>query len=119
MAVTETAPAAGNLLASILSEDTFRPTEPKSIEETGLTPTVIENLMLKYLLLIGSASGRQISDNICLPFVILEQIFTSLRSRQLIINSGSAQLNDFVYQLTDQGRTRARSAMETSGYIGT
>ncbi len=115
---TEMPSGAGSLLASILSEDAFRPAEPKSIEETGLTPTVVENLMLKYLLLIGSSSGRQISDNVCLPFVILEQIFNSLRQRQLIINSGSAQLNDFVYQLTDQGRIRARSAMETSGYIG-
>jgi predicted ATPase with chaperone activity len=118
MAVTEAPSAAGSLLASILSEDTFRPAEPKTIEETGLTAAVIENLMLKYLLLIGSASGRQIADNICLPFVILEQIFTSLRARQLIINSGSAQLNDFVYQLTDQGRQRARTAMDTSAYIG-
>jgi predicted ATPase with chaperone activity len=115
---TEMPSAAGNLLASILSEDTFRPSEPKSIEETGLTATVIENLILKYLLLIGSASGRQISENVCLPFVILEGLFTALRSRQQIINSGSAQLNDFVYQLTDQGRQRARSAMDTSGYIG-
>ena len=118
MAVTEAPSAAGSLLASILSEDTFRPAEPKTIEETGLTAAVIENLMLKYLLLIGSASGRQIADNVCLPFVILEQIFTSLRARQLIINSGSAQLNDFVYQLTDQGRQRARTAMDTSAYIG-
>jgi predicted ATPase with chaperone activity len=118
MAVTEAPSAAGNLLASILSEDTFRPAEPKTIEETGLTSAVVENLILKYLLLIGSASGRQISDNVCLPFVILEPIFTSLRARQLIINSGSAQLNDFVYQLTDQGRQRARTAMDTSAYIG-
>jgi len=115
---TEMPSSAGSLLASILSEDSFRPAEPKSIEESGLTATVVENLMLKYLLLIGSASGRQISENVCLPFVILEAIFNSLRQRQLIVNSGSAQLNDFVYQLTDQGRIRARSAMETSGYIG-
>ena len=38
MSVSETtAPPGGGLLASILSEDTFRPAEPKTIEETGLT----------------------------------------------------------------------------------
>src|SRR5687768_14668381 len=118
MAATEAPAGAGSLLASILSEDAFRPSEPKTIEETGLTASLVETLILKYLMLIGSASGRQVADNICLPFVILEPIYTSLRQRQIIINSGSAQLNDFVYQLTDQGRSRAKSAMDQCSYIG-
>src|SRR3954447_26957811 len=81
--------AGGSLLASILSEDSFRPAEPKTIEETGLTSALIENLILKYVLLIGSAAGRQIGDSICLPFVLLEPIYTSLRQRQLLFNSAS------------------------------
>jgi len=108
----------GSLLASILSEDSFRPAEPRSIEETGLTAAVIENLILKYILLIGSASGRQTADSICLPFGLLEPIYQSLRQRQLLINHASAQLNDFSYTLTDQGRTRARAAMEQCTYLG-
>jgi predicted ATPase with chaperone activity len=115
---TEVPTGAGSLLASILSEDAFRPAEPKTIEETGLTATVIEALIVKYLALIGSASGRQIADNVCLPFVILEPLYTNLRQRQLLVNSGSAQLNDFVYSLTDQGRTRAKAAMDQCTYIG-
>src|SRR5688500_7605186 len=111
------APASG-LLASILSEDSFRPAEPRTIEETGLTPTTIENLLLKYVLVIGSASGRQIADNLCLPFVILEPIYQSLRQRQLLVNSASAQFGDFVYTLTDGGRQRARSCMEQCSYVG-
>ena len=47
----------GGLLASILNEDAFRPAEPRSIEETGLTASLVETLMLKYVLLIGSACG--------------------------------------------------------------
>jgi predicted ATPase with chaperone activity len=117
--VETTAPAAsGSLLASILSEDSFRPAEPRTIEETGLTAALVENLALKYVLLIGSASGRQISDNLCLPFAILEPIFQSLRQRQLLVNSASGQFGDFVYTLTDNGRQRARSAMEQCSYIG-
>ena len=108
----------GSLLASILSEDSFRPAEPRSIEETGLTAAVIENLILKYILLIGSASGRKTADSICLPFGLLEPIYQSLRQRQLLINNASAQLNDFSYTLTDQGRTRARAAMEQCTYLG-
>jgi hypothetical protein len=119
MTVTESpASGAGNLLASILSEDTFRPAEPKSIEETGLTGALIEALILKYVMMIGSASGRQCADKICLPFVLLEPIFQSLRQRQLLINRSSAQLGDFVYSLTDQGRQRGKAAMEQCAYLG-
>jgi predicted ATPase with chaperone activity len=114
---TQSSPA-GGLLASILSEDTFRPAEPKTIEETGLSASLIENLVIKYVLLIGSASGRKIADNVCLPFGLLEPIFQSLRQRQLFVNSASAQLGDFVYTLTDQGRQRAKATMEQSTYIG-
>src|SRR5437773_12330976 len=96
--------AGSSLLASILSEDSFRPAEPKTIEETGLTAAGIENLILKYIMLIGSAAGRQVADNICLPFVLVEPIYTSLRQRQLLINSASAQLGDCVYTLTANGR---------------
>ncbi len=118
MPATEAPAGAGSLLASILSEDAFRPSEPKTIEETGLTASLVETLLIKYLLLIGSASGRQIADNVCLPFAIVEPIYNSLRQRQLLINSGSAQLNDFVYSLTDQGRQRAKSVMDQCSYIG-
>lgn len=117
-AVETQSASTGNLLASILSDDSFRPAEPRSIEETGLTAALIENLLLKFVLLIGSAAGRQIADNVCLPFVLLEPIFQSLRQRQLLINSASAQLGDFVYTLTDQGRQRARASMEQCSYLG-
>jgi hypothetical protein len=94
------------LLASILNEDAFRPAEPHSIEETGLTASLIETLMLKYVALIGSASGRQIADNICLPLPLLEPIYQSLRQRQLFVHTGSTA-GDYIYTLTDQGRQRA------------
>jgi hypothetical protein len=74
--------------------------------------------MLKYVALIGSASGRQIADNVCLPLPLLEPIYQSLRQRQLFIHTGSAQLGDYIYTLTDQGRQRAKAAMEQCSYIG-
>ncbi|WP_254507479.1 AAA family ATPase [Anatilimnocola floriformis] len=118
MTAVATPPPQGNLLASILSEDSFRPAEPRKIEETGLTAALVETLILKYLTLLGSASGRQIADQVCINYLILEPIFNSLRQRQLVIHGGAAQLNDYVYTLTDQGRARAKAAMEQNAYIG-
>jgi hypothetical protein len=108
----------GSLLATLLSDETFHPAEPRSIDETGLSPTLIEDLMCKFLLAVGSANGREIAAQLCLPFVILEDTLRSLRSRQLLVHTGSAQLGDYVYTLTEQGRTRALSAMASCGYVG-
>jgi predicted ATPase with chaperone activity len=114
---TQSAPTS-SLLASLLTEDSFRPAEPKTIEETGLTATIIENLIVKYVSLIGSASGRKISEQVCLPFGLLEPMFQSLRQRQLLVNSSAAQLGDFVYSLTEQGRQRAKACVDQCTYLG-
>jgi predicted ATPase with chaperone activity len=110
--------ALGGLLQSILSDESYRPAEPRSLEHTGLPLSLIETLVLKYLLVVGSASGRGISDHICLPFGVLEPLLQSLRSRQVLSHTGSAPLNDYHYALTDLGRTRGQSFMETCGYVG-
>ncbi len=106
------------LLSNLLSDDTFRPAEPGHLEETGLSHTMVEDLICKYLLAVGSASGRDIGGQLCLPFVILEDLFRSLRTRQILVHVGSAQIGDYVYTLTEQGRTRAQSAMASCAYVG-
>ncbi len=106
------------LLATILSEEAYRPAEPASLQETGIPIALIESLLLKRLLLVGSATGRKLADNICLPFRILDEVFQSLRSRQAIVHQGSAPLNDYVYALTEQGRTTAQIAMNACAYVG-
>jgi predicted ATPase with chaperone activity len=116
--VTDAGPAPGGLLASLLLDENFRPAEPGSIEETGLSATFIETLIVKYVLAVGAASGRKISEEVCLPFRILENLFQSLRSRQILVHTGSAPLNDYNYALTDQGRERAKSAMSACAYTG-
>lgn len=118
MAAAVSAENSGSLLATLLSDDSFRPAEPKSIQETGLNATLIETLILKYLLLIGQAPGRQVAEVLCLPFGILEPVLAAARQRQILVHNGSAPLNDYIYVLTDQGRQRAKSAMDQCSYIG-
>src|SRR4029079_3016293 len=114
-----TAPASGSLLAKLLADDsTFHPAEPRSIEETGLSAASIDALIIKDLLLVGSSTARSISETICLPFVLLEPLFQSLRQRQLLVYSGNTSLNDYMYTLTDQGRARDKSYMDACAYVG-
>lgn len=106
------------LLASLFSDEVFQPREPQSLDETGVSPIVIETLISKYLLQIGSASGRDIAKRLCLPFGILEDMLLALRSRQVLVHQGQAALNDYSYALTEQGVSRARAAMQACSYVG-
>src|SRR5262245_51744663 len=89
------------LLASLLAEDVFQPAEPQSLEQTGVSVVVIETLILKYLLQIGSTSGRDIAQHLCLPFGILEDLLLALRSRQVVVHQGQAAVGDYCYALTE------------------
>ena len=107
-----------NLLATLLSDEFFRPSEPNSIKDTGLSASLIESLICKYLSVVGTASGRRISSHLCLPFGISEGLFQDLRTRQIIVHTGSAPLNDYHYKLTEQGADRAQVYMEACSYVG-
>jgi predicted ATPase with chaperone activity len=108
----------GALLESLLGNDSYHPAEPQTLEETGLSPVVIETLMIKYLLQVGSAAGREIAAKICLPFRILEDVLLALRSRQFVQHKGQAALSDYYYALTDLGADRARAAAKGNAYVG-
>jgi len=118
MATADLSATRESLLATILSDESFRPSEPRTLEETGLNAAVIESLVCKYLAVTGTSSGRGIADNVCLPFGALEPLFQTLRSRQIMVHSGSAPFNDYYYSLTEQGRDRAQSAMQACAYVG-
>jgi len=108
----------GALLESLLGGDSYHPAEPQSLDETGLSPVVIETLIIKFLLQVGSASGREIAGRLCLPFRILEDVLLALRGRQLLVHKGQSQLSDYFYALTDMGADRARAAVRGCGYVG-
>ena len=120
MSITANPPATeqGSLLANLLTEDAYRPAEPRSLEETGVSPVVIETLIVKFLLQVGSASGRDVAKQICLPFNLLEDMLLAMRSRQILCHSGQATLGDYFYTLTEQGGQRARVAMKACAYVG-
>jgi predicted ATPase with chaperone activity len=118
MTITDSGSASIDLLATILSDESFRPSEPATLADTGLPASLIESLMIKRLLLAGRRSGRQLAEEICLSFNLLDQALQALRSRQIIVHQGSAPLNDYVYALTEAGRERAARDYSSCAYAG-
>lgn len=118
MIETSSSSLGNSLLATILSEESYHPTEPATLQETGLPISLIESLVIKRLAVVGLSSGRQLANDLCLPFGILENLFQHLRSRQMIVHQGSAPLNDYNYTLTEHGRDRATVARQACSYVG-
>jgi hypothetical protein len=96
----------------------FIPMEPNSIEEAQLTESEVQTLALKYLLSKGDASGRDVADQLKLPFVLIDALLRQLKFDQLLVYKSSAPMNDYLYQLTDLGRERARRMSEHCTYFG-
>jgi predicted ATPase with chaperone activity len=115
---TDTQESYSPLLAAILSDEVFLPALPHTVEETGLPASLIESLVVKYLSVVGHACGRAIGEQICLPFGILEGLLQGLRTRQVLVHTAAAPVNDYYYMLTEQGRERAQAAMNACGYVG-
>lgn len=92
----------------------FLPVEPESFRGAGLTETMVESLVLKFLLARGDSSGREIADQVKLPFILIDELLRSLKSDQMVTLRGSAAMNDFQYQLSDLGRERARRYRRTA-----
>ena len=114
-------PATSDVLSSIAARlvgHTYRPTPPRSLDETGLTEALIDSRMCKELAAAGNASGRTLADNVALPFAIVEERLQCLRTRQLMTHRGAAPLNDYVYSLTEQGREYTMRLTESCAYRG-
>jgi predicted ATPase with chaperone activity len=98
--------------------DTFTPIEPDSFRAADLTDSEVEALILKFLLVRGDAAGRDIADQVKLPFVLVNELLRAMKNDQLVGHRGAAPMNDFVYQLSDLGRERGRRYSEVCTYFG-
>jgi predicted ATPase with chaperone activity len=112
------APAAAADKSAASAGDVFVPIEPPTIRDAGLSDSEVESLILKYLLSRGDCTGREVADQIRMPFILLDPLLRQMKFDQLLVYRGSAPMNDYVYQLTDLGRERARRMMEHCTYFG-
>ncbi len=96
----------------------FVPKPPASFREAGLSDALVEPLVLKYLLSIGSANGGAIAKELCLANGPVIELLSSLKAQQIIGLVGAASAGDFTYQLTDTGRERARRYLQENMYVG-
>ena len=92
---------------------------PSSIEESGLAPDNLAQLMLKTLI-AGEASGSQLADKLKLPYSVLDALIQHARVEKLVEVRGTSGAGSagYRYILTDLGRDRAGQFMDICRYVG-
>ncbi len=100
----------------------FIPPQINSVEDTGLSPLWLQDLVLKVLYSRGYMTGFKISEDIALPFAgVTDQLLTALKQEKLIeVKSSQGGLGEgaYTYGITGAGNLRAREALERSQYAG-
>ena len=109
-----------NRVSQLVSDrdDEFKPKSPGSIAATGLTAEEIEKLILKFMSARGSATGREVSAQICMPYGIVESIIKRLRAEMLVTLKGAAEAGDYEFVLTENGRNLAAEHVRDCSYFG-
>jgi hypothetical protein len=100
----------------------FFPTQPRTLGESGLTQTMVEELVLKALFFAGELRGGEIAQRIKLPQVIIDDIIESLRRAKYVDQKGGAGVGvgktSMIYTLTTFATDLMRQILDRNRYNG-
>ncbi|MEZ6092914.1 MAG: AAA family ATPase [Pirellulaceae bacterium] len=103
---------------TIDTETTFVPRSPKTFDEAGINDSMLEELISKFLLARGEATMRSISQQVRLPFSLVEPVVSRMKQEQSLGYAGQAAANDYLCRLTETGRERAKRFSDICSYFG-
>jgi hypothetical protein len=96
------------------------PPVPESLEETGIQPAIVEQLILKFLYFRGELVGREIGSLLGLQFSLIDDILETQKRMHLVSVKKSLGMGNMsgVFALTEAGRNAARECLENNQYAG-
>jgi hypothetical protein len=101
----------------IASRASFAPSIPQTIEELGISQSLVLDLMLRRLLLEGFSSLQGLSKKLRLSLPILGQVFQHMRQQQLVEVKGMSG-NDYNFTLSGSGKLLASERFQVTQYAG-
>ncbi len=100
----------------------FFPPQPRALHETGLSQSMVEELILKALFFAGELRGGEIAQKIKLPSIIVDEAIEGLRKQKYIDLKGGGGLgvgkSTMVFQLTTYATDLIRQILERNRYNG-
>ncbi|WP_426752375.1 ATPase [Myxococcus sp. Y35] len=104
------------------ASDRFWPAQPRTLGETGLTTTFVEELVLKALFFAGEMRGMDIAARLQLPTALVDDVIEGLRRQKYIdIRGGGGSgvgKSTMIYQLTTFVTDVLRQVLDRNRYNG-
>jgi predicted ATPase with chaperone activity len=96
------------------------PTAPETLQEAGLTLTLLNDLLLKTLYVRGAMLGLDLARFLCLPFKVIEEGLKFLKDEKCVEVTGGDLIGrvSYKFNLTELGRHRAHEASKQCAYVG-
>ncbi|MEX1661651.1 ATPase [uncultured Thioclava sp.] len=97
------------------------PLPPRSLAETGLKTVMLRDLLLKTMFRTNVGSANGLSEQICLPITLVQELIDICRKQALVEAMGTLHANstgEMNFQLSDTGKARALDALSQSEYYG-
>ncbi|MDX1578669.1 MAG: ATP-binding protein [Gemmatimonadota bacterium] len=97
-----------------------KPPVPETLEDTGLSAAFVTDLLLRTLYLQGARTGSQLEATLRLSYAILDEPLLDMQQRRLVEVRGSTGHGRMghTFDITGEGRARAREIMQTNRYVG-
>ncbi|MCC6006510.1 MAG: ATPase [Rhodobacteraceae bacterium] len=97
------------------------PAPPRSLDEVGLHPVMMRDLLLKTVFRRALSCVSEIAAALSLPIPLTQELLDMARAQKLLEATGSispTSSGEMGYQLTEMGRARAIDALSQSEYYG-
>src|SRR5207247_1832272 len=95
----------------------FFPTAPEKIEDTGISESLLMDLIVRRLSLEGTANLAGLSEKLKLAYPVVDHLFRNMRQHHLVEVKGMLG-NDYWITLSGAGRALATERLQISKYAG-
>jgi len=109
-----------DIVETQLTPEEIAPPVPETIEDTGISITTIEALILKFLFFRGDMLGRDLASELGLKFSVISTLVQNLKRMHVIGAKSSLGMGDAssLFTLADLGRDMAKGYLEKDQYVG-
>lgn len=96
------------------------PPVPETLEEAGVPPALLEQLILKYLYFRGELVGRDLASLIGFSFSLIDETLETFKRQHFVGVKKSLGIGNMsaVFTLTEAGRNLTREFLENNQYTG-
>ncbi|WP_308915659.1 ATPase [Jannaschia sp. LMIT008] len=104
-----------------LSERVAPPAPPRTLEDTGLSPVILREVMLKTMFRKSVETVREVGGAIHLPIPLTQELIDQCRGQGLVQATGTLHAGssgEMGFELTEAGTARATAALGQSEYYG-